>query len=419
MRNRTLFLLLLMLVLGLSSTQVGTRNASSQTTSGTSTYDDAIGITAGSSLTLGVYSQSADLQPGGTWDAEFGTMTPDGHYTAPSYMPPYGLDNAYYTAPDGTRAVLSFRIYADPNVPSSGQPQMTQVTADYLNLPANPFASPTPAPAQAASQTQTGEPAATFHSEDSAVAYSGGGDSEPSPTPTPAASPTPPPNTFYTSYTGTPLVINTSDYAIPVQEYDCVDIEPVAVIATSYTGPAMNSSTSTTTTSTANDQYTLPSQVGGVRSNSLYALQAQGKAKPKKCKVGPYNPPPPWDGKPCSGGPQVVNGPIKTFQHFGPMQDGGEITIDAGLQAKLKGWGINVGVGAKYHVWYQFIYYGVAYTRDVYQCINGHWTFVYREACEAKAIGLFSVPSWWARLSGYPPNGAPGPWTPWSCHRTN
>jgi hypothetical protein len=337
-------------------------------------------------------------------------------------MPPYGLDNVYYTAPDGTRAVISFRIYADPSVPSSGQPQMTQVTADYLNLPGDPFASPTPTPAPAAAQFQTGEQSAAYGSDDSAaVAAGGGGDSGPTPTPTPTATPTPaptpPPNTFYTPYTGTPLVVNTADYAAPVQEYDCVDIEPVIAVSTTYASPAAYSSAATTTT--ANDQYTLPSQVGGVRSNSLYALQAQGKAKPKKCKVGPYNPPPPWNGKPCNGGTQVVNGPVKTYQRFGPMQDGGEITIDAGLQATLKGWGINVSVGAKYHVWYQFIYYGAAYTRDVYQCINGKWTFVYREACEAKAIGLFSVPAWWARLSGYPPNGAPGPWTPWSCHRTN
>ena len=67
-------------------------------------------------------------QPGGTWEAVFGTITAHGVYTAPSFMPAMGLDTITYHSPNGWLEIVDIRIVPNPKIPGSDQ-------TPYLSCP--------------------------------------------------------------------------------------------------------------------------------------------------------------------------------------------------------------------------------------------------------------------------------------------
>lgn len=386
--------LALLLVAGWPNSRTDYRlTAHAETASCTITPDtphtDAVDAVAGTTISLRVAQQGADLQPGGTWEAQLGSFNTAGDYTAPSYIPPYGVDEILYHSPDGRTARLTVRVIPDPSLPQTGQPLYQVVTADFLHLPPDPYASPTPTPAPTPPTYDTSAASAdseSFYASDAAASDAVAVEPEPQP--------------FGTPDSAKPLVVSSDQYAQPALVYDCVEVDPVELTATDAL-------------------YEMPAEQDGTPVSGIRLLQASSKQKPKKCKAGPYNPPPPYCGTGCTGGTRVVNGPVKTFQRFGPVVNMGSIKVTAEISAQLAGMGFKGVAEGTYNITGQYIYYGAAYTRDVYGCVNGQWKFLYREACEAKAVGLITAPPWAAALWGYARNGGPGQWSPWMCHKTH
>jgi hypothetical protein len=88
---------------------------------------------------------SAGLLAGGTWAATFGSIDVNGNYFAPSYIPPYGLDDVTYTDSNGNIAHVSVDVEANPAGPAPTTPPTAVIsmgTNPNFNAPGEDTPSP-------------------------------------------------------------------------------------------------------------------------------------------------------------------------------------------------------------------------------------------------------------------------------------
>lgn len=100
-------------------------------TAGTDNFEHAVSLKAGQRLALGVSDPTGAVQPGGTWDTNFGTINTSAIYTAPRFTPPEGLDRIHYTDPNNNEVWINVRILPNPAILNSDQ--TPYVTSDYLH----------------------------------------------------------------------------------------------------------------------------------------------------------------------------------------------------------------------------------------------------------------------------------------------
>jgi hypothetical protein len=162
--------------------------------------------------------------------------------------------------------------------------------------------------------------------------------------------------------------------------------------------------------------YQAPSSVGDP---TLSVLTLSGiAAAPAICtKHHPLYPPPTWAGQPSSGGSQYKIGPTKTYVKKDPWQDSGYVDVTASMSATIESvFGLKVSAGAKIDCKLQNWEWKKVYNRDVYNCVNGLWTYCCSQTCFSLGTGAVTKPIWWDYFEGYPSNGTPVSWTPWTCN---
>ena len=186
-------------------------------------------------------------------------------------------------------------------------------------------------------------------------------------------------------------------------ELSCIPITPVTV------------STATDGTQTV---VKLNTQVGDAQSQSLYAqatpLQVVGAQKCKR--IGPIYPGKKPTGSCTPGQISKIYGPVKQYQKGGAWMNNGEFTVTAAGAADIrKIFKITVTVGLKVNIQSQPIDYTQIQNVDKYVCGATGWEYAGSSTCVRTGTGVRTIPGWGMILLGYPGNGGPLIWTPWSC----
>ncbi len=332
-------------------------------------------------LTAGVTYHFADMQlsPGvnPNWETEYGTISSTGDYIAPSYMPPMGLDRISYVAADGSNAMVTIRLVANPNLPDSGYPRYLQRTNIVLqSFPAG-GANPVYAYNLIGGAAQT-------------VLATGDINTIAGNAPIPVLEPN-------------------DTYDGPVAVVDCVAIDVVSATPLSQRLSVPSGAVQTESVN-AVGSLTVTAPGAGVTPVPLPI--------PAKCTPVPVNPWPIRDNKNCTlpGGLHRVYGPWgKPVRKKVKNQDVTiEMTVDLALQI-LERYGISVKDGVKYPGNRTILEWTKSRKNDLYVCRNGVWTFQRTEICTSTAAGESTSPVWIAFVDGYPSDGGPGPWGPESC----
>jgi hypothetical protein len=335
-----------------------------------------------STTSFRVNLSDGDLTSGGTWAADFGSVNSSGDYTAPSYMPPYGIDTVTYTDPDGHTASLAVRL-----TPTGTPP------ADIGTI---------------SGMTQSEVDAAAAELE-------GGGMSQ---------------NQMENTQTppGDTEIIDTS-YAVSVDPYKNYDENDPLYDVTEQTllvaddqvvpepVPTFDCEVTAATTYGGQSAYVLPAMVDGLPSEALVALLQTGQSRPQKCKVGPFNQS--HQGEPCTGALHTYKGTTTVTPGDWVSMGSQTITISGSMSADIwKFFHISIGAGSTTvaNVMSKTWTYKKVTIVDNYKCVNGHLQYVGSQKCVSYAIGLTTIPPWFAFATGYPRNGAPGPWTPPVCN---
>jgi hypothetical protein len=167
------------------------------------------------------------------------------------------------------------------------------------------------------------------------------------------------------------------------------------------------------------------SDVAGANSEILVlvAQDQSGRAKPQTCKPRPR-----WEdhrGKPCTG--TSPNPDPGTMITYGPNKDDhvstGQMEFTTGIEAAwqaIVGSGGSGGftVGVSYPVRRRWLNYTRYFVQDRYRCVNGEWVFLKTVRCISVNTGQQSSPPWVNLADGYPYNGdpLPGGWSSWVCN---
>ena len=94
----------------------------------------------------------------------------------------------------------------------------------------------------------------------------------------------------------------------------------------------------------------------------------------------------------------------------------GEFTVTAAGAADIrKIFKITVTVGLKVNIQSQPIDYTQIQNVDKYVCGATGWEYAGSSTCVRTGTGVRTIPGWGMILLGYPGNGGPLIWTPWSC----
>lgn len=318
-------------------------------------YEQAVSLKAGLRLALGVSDPAGSVQPGGTWDASFGTVDASGTYTAPSFTPPEGLDRIHYLDPQSNDVYIDIRVLPNPDIPDSDQ--TPYVTMDDVSFNAM-RGGPSP-------QAQQPHPAGTSDSLDETLAPT-------SQTVVVQSGETPPP----------PLQINGT---------------------TPLIGETINGA----------NVLVLPALFGDGTTSAIYAQPLD--ETPQVVTLTPNVAPP---SGPCTSGETAVYGPIKTTYVAEPGQVNlADFKVDTGFKADAaKYFGANLAIGAIYHVQGKFYDWKQERTKYVYACSNKKWVFEYTRECDRLATSLTTTPPFAILGTGYPRGNAPRPYGPEACH---
>ena len=329
---------------------------------GTDNYEQAVSLKAGQRLSLGVSDPSGSIQPGGTWDSQFGTVDANGTYTAPSFTPPEGLDYVHYTDAGGNNVYISVRIMPNPDIPNSDK--TPTVTFDY-----------TAGDSPAQSSDQSAQPAQAQGDESTQTAD--------------AATPDGP---FAPGSKA--IVVLPGETPAPPEQINST---------TSLAGEVVNGV----------NVLVLPARTAGDTTSAIYAQPLD--ETPQQVTLLPSVSPPTG---PCTG-QQIVYGVYAVDK---PVLEKGltalaDITVDGGIAADaLKFFKITLTVKGVYHVKAQIIHWTRTRKAYTYACVKGQWVQTYSRVCDSIGTGMNTFPAWAVRAEGYPVNGGPGPWTPDGCH---
>jgi hypothetical protein len=342
-----------------------------------------------------IYNFAIDSQSGlgtsnRTWTARYGSITQSGVYTAPSFMPPDGIDVIDVTFESGTTDQITLRLSqrtgttvasaiivpqgflpvasgADTEVPSGPTP----VTSAQTTV-VNPESSNDPGDVAVAPATE--EP----------VAYATALNSLPSDG-----------NWHEVAESGT--TIN-----VPAVIAGCEELVQVTQAGEAY--------------------YRVPSslnQATPLTSVILLSSSSPGLADDqvgrRKCKIGPIYGVPTWIGDDCIEGTYArVYGPLKTYCKRGDTMQGGSVDVNTEWAAKiLKRFNITVSVGVHSVTSRLFLTWSEVRNYDRYKCERGLWTYVGSGSRQRQGTGMQTVPIWGGWVLGYPSSGMPGPWTDW------
>lgn len=323
------------------------------------------------------------LASGGTWDCQYGTIDPSGHYTVPNYTPPYHQDRVSYTDPTGASAHMDIYVKPDPDVASTGYPRYIVYATGAKGAP-----------------SYETNPASQLIGNNGTVLAS---------------------DTLMNLVAGYPTIpVVEGSYpaefeAEPVLT-DCEDI-PVAVEV-----PVEPGLQARRTSGVVDEQAQTATETMLV----VNTASTPQKAKPQKCKPQRTLPPPPFWYLDCSGNPNAVlyvdGTPVLTGPTPVPPLQTASIEFTAGIKANLDaaglgGLGIGFDIGATYSMTRQILQYKETKRREKYCCKNGLLQFCAVEQCTRSGQGEWVVPKWVAFVDGYPANGDPDPdtWTSWNC----
>ena len=329
---------------------------------------NAITIRVGERLDFAL-DPSKGISGGGTWQADYGTVTSDGHYTAPVWLPPQALDNVLYVAPDGRTLDLTVHLIARP-----GETPPPAPVVRYA------FASTTEANAQGSGPT----PAAS----------SAGAARE-----APSSGPTPDPlGDALQGFRGKAVVLADGEAmaaAVPVQ--NGAEIAKVVV--------------------QGNREYLrLPATEAGAASTALLAYSPAGRPV-NRCKVGPRNDD--QTGKPCRyGGPHTGRTNVRSDDLGTDPMGAIKRTVDAKLKADLKTFGAEFAIGFQIDVMALAHKWKVSrdsYT-DSYRCVNGSLVFDNTAVCHQDGIKRKYVQRWYEYFLGKLPEPSFQPQPP-ACRR--
>lgn len=307
------------------------------------------------------------------WEAEYGTITASGSYTAPSYMPPLGLDTISYMTADGSTASVTIRIVANPNLPDSGYPRYlrrtTTVLQSYPNYP--PVFSYQLIGGASQNVLSTGE-------------MNSIGGSAPIP------------------------VLEPGDtYDAPVRVVDCVSLPIAASKAHKREFSVLSNAIF------SDSRRPITSLV--VTSPTEYLTPFPG---PEKCKPTPINP---WSSN-QNKGYMKPDGEHRVYGSWGKRtkkrikDQAVAIELGASSAAEISGrYGITPAVGTRFSGRRTIWEWSRTRHNDIYVCKNGVWTFARSETCRMTASAETTIPIWMAYIDGYASNGEPGPWSPESC----
>ena len=324
----------------------------------TDNFDQAVSLKAGQRLALGVSDPTGAVQPGGTWQSDFGTVDANGTYTAPSFTPPEGLDRLHYTDPNNNDIWIDVRILPNPAI--SGSDQTPYVTDNY--------ASNNAMQGGATPQAQQAQPADA--SDDSADA--------------PFAP---------TSQTIVELPGETP--APPLQ------ISATAPLASQTVGGA--------------SVLTLPAKDSGGDATSVIYAQPLDETPQNATLVPEVSPP----SGPCTSGTTSVFGPYTTtITPENGTVNLGSIKVDSGIEANvLKVFNLKLTVGLTYNVAGKISDWKRTRPQYIYACSNKRWVLEKILHCDGEAFSMVTFPSWAILYEGYPQNNQPRPpYTTDACH---
>jgi hypothetical protein len=98
-------------------------------------------LMAGKTVTLGIAPNNAAVSTGGTWKAQYGTITATGAYTAPTFAPMYGQDTVTYCMSNGDCENVIFKIIPNPAITDSDKTPIAYLPPDEAPImPASPSA---------------------------------------------------------------------------------------------------------------------------------------------------------------------------------------------------------------------------------------------------------------------------------------
>lgn len=320
-------------------------------------YEQAVSLKAGQRLALGISDPAGSVQPGGAWDTQFGTVDPNGVYTAPSFTPPEGLDRIHYLDPQGDDVYVDVRIMPNPAIPNSDQiPYVTVADASSDAMQGGGGSSP---------QVQQAQPADASDGSDTTFAPT-------SQTIVVAPGETPAP----------PLQINGT---------------------TPLIGEIVNGA----------NVLVLPALFGDGTTSAIYAQPLD--ETPQVVTLTPDVVPP---SGPCTSGETAVYGPVRTTYAPEPGSVNlADFVVNAGFKADAaKYFGVTLNIGATYHVQGKYYDWKQERTKYVYACSNKHWVFIYTRQCDSLATSLTTTPPFAILGTGYPRNNMPRPYGPEACH---
>jgi hypothetical protein len=150
----------------------------------------------------------------------------------------------------------------------------------------------------------------------------------------------------------------------------------------------------------------------GVQGTTLQLQQA------KKCAVkGPLYPGKKPTGPCTPGTTRKEYGPVHEFVKLGPWMDNGELTVSAEMAAEIKKiFNITITIGAKIQIKSRAVDYKQIQHGDKYVCgADGQWAYAGSFTCTRTGLGVETIPSYGSIILGFPANGNPHHWTPWSC----
>lgn len=339
---------------------------------GTDNYEQAVSLKAGQRLSLGVSDPNGGIQPGGAWDANFGTVDTSGTYTAPSFTPPEGLDRVHYADTNGNDVYVTVRILPNPSIPNSDR--TPTVTFDYMT-----GNSSVQSPDQSA-QSQAGQPARLRLAQ--------------APVTQQPAQPADTGNGSFAPVSKTIVVLPGETPAPPEQ----------IITTASLVGETVNGAS----------VLVLPARSGaGDTTTAIYAQPLD--ETPQQVTLLPSVSPPTGS---CTPGSQSVYGPYYTVVTQGKMVTLADITVTSDLKAEVrKVFSITLTVGTKIHV--QGQYYNWKQTRQQfnYTCVKNRWVLGTTLRCDGLATSLTTTPTWAILPTGYPQKNQPLlPYTRDACH---
>jgi hypothetical protein len=164
----------------------------------------------------------------------------------------------------------------------------------------------------------------------------------------------------------------------------------------------------------------------GYEEDGFYVLEAPSTLalpwqQPAKAKTGPFNDPP--SGVCTDGAKKIVTSTSYMKITTGDWTVLGETKAEVsaeteGLLKKIGGT-VKGGFAIASNLMFADVSYLKYWYIDVYSCRNRHWVYDHSERCEARAKGVFTIPSWWRVVIGYPAGGQPQAWTIPACEKTN